>query len=553
MIKKVGIILLVFIIMIAVKMYLGNKQEIKEGNHQEEVPIREMPLENENLVSLVFDEAEKGQAWDIPFFVGETDIQEVHELWGTPEKMNELSSKIYEDYFSKDATIGHLTNLVFDIRSSSPEIQQIELEDIKKLKGQADEVRSYQDAKTNQIILVYNVTSTYQLKWVLPKPTESIPNPKVDHISIFTEVKEEVSTDIAVIKEMSLEEKVGQMIFAGIDGTSLSKESRLLISNDKVGGIILFKDNLKDVNQSISLLNELKGENEKNKFPIFLGVDQEGGRVSRLPELIQLPTNQEIGRLNDSSLSYNIGNLLGKELNAFGFNLDFAPVLDINSNPKNPVIGDRSFGNNARIVSTLGIQTMKGIQHQRVIPVVKHFPGHGDTAVDSHKELPIIQKSLEELQALELIPFNDAIKNGADVVMVGHILMPKIDPTYPSSMSNELITNILREKLKFEGVVITDDMTMGAILDNYKIGEAAVEAVKAGNDIVLIAHDYVNIKEAIDSILLAVNEGQISEERINTSVERILLLKEKYKLSNERVDRVNIEELNQTIVQILGR
>lgn len=553
MIKKVGIILLVFIIMIAVKMYLGNKQEIKQVNHQEEVPIREMPLENEDLVSQVFDRAEKGQAWDIPFIVGETDIQEVHELWGTPEKMNELSSKIYEDYFSKDATIGHLTNLVFDIRASSPEIQQIELEDIKKLKGQADEVRSYQDAKTNQIILVYNVTSTYQLKWVLPKPTESIPNPKVDHISVFTEVKEEVSTDIAVIKGMSLEEKIGQMIFAGIDGTSLSKESKLLISNDKVGGIILFKDNLKDVDQSISLLNELKGESEKNKFPLFLGVDQEGGRVSRLPELIQLPTNQEIGRLNDSSLSYNIGNLLGKELNAFGFNLDFAPVLDINSNPKNPVIGDRSFGNNARIVSTLGIQTMKGIQHQRVIPVVKHFPGHGDTAVDSHKELPIIQKSLEELQALELIPFNDAIKNGAEVVMVGHILLPEIDPTYPSSMSYELITNILREKLKFEGVVITDDMTMGAILDNYKIGEAAVESVKAGNDIVLIAHDYVNIKEAINSILLAVNEGQISEERINTSVERILLLKEKYKLSNERVDRVNIEELNQTIVQTLGR
>lgn len=553
MIKKVGIILLVFIIMIAVKMYLGNKQEIKQVNHQEEVPIREMPLENEDLVSLVFDAAEKGQAWDIPFIVGETDIQEVHELWGTPEKMNELSSKIYEDYFSKDATIGHLTNLVFDIRASSPEIQQIELEDIKKLKGQADEVRSYQDANTNQIILVYNVTSTYQLKWVLPKPTESIPNPKVDHISVFTEVKEEVSTDIAVIKGMSLEEKIGQMIFAGIDGTSLSKESKLLISNDKVGGIILFKDNLKDVDQSIFLLNELKGESEKNKFPLFLGVDQEGGRVSRLPELIQLPTNQEIGRLNDSSLSYNIGNLLGKELNAFGFNLDFAPVLDINSNPKNPVIGDRSFGNNARIVSTLGIQTMKGIQHQRVIPVVKHFPGHGDTAVDSHKELPIIQKSLEELQALELIPFNDAIKNGAEVVMVGHILLPEIDPTYPSSMSYELITNILREKLKFEGVVITDDMTMGAILDNYKIGEAAVESVKAGNDIVLIAHDYVNIKEAINSILLAVNEGQISEERINTSVERILLLKEKYKLSNERVDRVNIEELNQTIVQTLGR
>ncbi|MEI4771319.1 beta-N-acetylhexosaminidase [Psychrobacillus sp. FJAT-51614] len=553
MFKKVGIILFVFTLIMVATIYLGSKQEIKEVNYQEGTPIGEIPSEKESLVSLVFELAEKGQAWDIPFIVGESDIQDVHELWGTSEKMNERSAKIYEDYLSKNATIGHFSNLVFDIRSSSPEIQQIRLDDIEKHKGEADEIRAYQDDQVKQIILVFNVTSTHQLKWVFPKPTESIPNPAVDHISVFTEVKEEVSTDIAAMKEMSLEEKVGQMIFAGIEGTSLSKESKLLISNDKVGGIILFKDNLEDVHQSVSLLNEMKEESAKNKFPLFLGVDQEGGRVSRLPELIQLPTNQEIGKINDSSLSYNIGNLLGKELNSFGFNLDFAPVLDINSNAKNPVIGDRSFGSTANIVSNLGIQTMKGIKNQHVIPVVKHFPGHGDTAVDSHKELPIIQKRLEDLQALELIPFKDAIDNGADVVMVGHILLPKIDPTFPSSMSYELITNILRNKLQFEGVVITDDMTMGAILDNYKIGEAAVEAVKAGNDIVLIAHDYVNIKEAIESILLAVNEGQISEERINASVERILLLKEKYKLSNKRVDGVNIEELNQTIVQTLGR
>jgi beta-N-acetylhexosaminidase len=184
---------------------------------------------------------------------------------------------------------------------------------------------------------------------------------------------------------------------------------------------------------------------------------------------------------------------------------------------------------------------------------VKHFPGHGDTSVDSHLELPIIQKNIEDLNALELIPFKKAIKDGADVVMVAHILLPKIDPKFPSSMSHPIITGILREQLQFDGVVMTDDMTMNAILGHYEIGQAAVDAVKAGNDIVLVAHDYPKVKRAIDAIKQAVNNGEISEERINTSVSRILMLKEKYKLNNERVQAQDIKGLNHSIEQIIGK
>ncbi|MET0959132.1 MAG: glycoside hydrolase family 3 N-terminal domain-containing protein, partial [Psychrobacillus psychrotolerans] len=228
-------------------------------------------------------------------------------------------------------------------------------------------------------------------------------------------------------------------------------------------------------------------------------------------------------------------------------------VLDINSNPENPIIGDRSFGKDAQKVSELGIQTMEGIQSEQVIPVIKHFPGHGDTAVDSHKELPIIQKSLKDLQGLELIPFKKAINHGTEVVMTGHILLPKIDPTYPASLSEKIIKGILRKQLGYEGIIITDDMTMKAIVNTFEIGEAAVSAVKAGNDIVLVAHDYANVIKAKDAILQAVKTGEISEQRIDESVNRILSIKKKYNLSNTQLDGVNIQELNQSINEILGR
>jgi len=267
------------------------------------------------------------------------------------------------------------------------------------------------------------------------------------------------------INAMSLDEKIGQLVIVGLDGFTLDNNINNLIKEHKVSGVILFSKNVNNPNQLVSLTNSLKTKNSQNKIPLFISVDEEGGRVSRMPtEIKKLPSNETIGKNNDSISSYNIGKIIGEELKTFGFNMDFAPVLDINSNPNNPIIGDRSFGSSPSIVNKLGIKTMEGIMDNNIISVVKHFPGHGDTAVDSHLELPVVKKDLAKLNAFELVPFKEAIKNNVDAIMVSHILLNKIDPAYPASMSKTVITDILRGTLNFTGVVITDDMTMGAII-----------------------------------------------------------------------------------------
>lgn len=401
----------------------------------------------------------------------------------------------------------------------------------------------------NQVILIYQVNSTFQLKWILPKPTEQESNPAVHHISVVTEIQKEVGEKEA----MSLDEKIGQMIFAGISGTKMNEKMDELITKYHVGGIILNGDNLVSPKQTVTYLNQIKLAN-KGQVPLFFGVDQEGGRISKLPGgLIDFPANLEIGKINDLSLSYEIGTVLGKELGAFGFNVNFAPVLDVNSNPDNPVIGDRSFSSNPEIVSRLGIQTMKGLQSQSIIPAVKHFPGHGDTHVDSHLELPKVNKTLAELERLELIPFRQAVKEGADMVMIGHILVPALDENFSSSMSKKVITDILRNKIGYNGVVITDDFFMKAITNDYDIGDAAVQSIKAGSDIIMVAHDYNKVVQVQNEIIKAVENGEISEQRIDESVARILQLKEKYKLNDSPVKPVNIDVLNQAIERVLSR
>ncbi|WML37863.1 glycoside hydrolase family 3 N-terminal domain-containing protein [Clostridium sp. OS1-26] len=225
--------------------------------------------------------------------------------------------------------------------------------------------------------------------------------------------------------------------------------------------------------------------------------------------------------------------------------------IDIDPNPNNPVIGDRSFGSNAQIVSKLGVQTMKGIQAGGVIPVVKHFPGHGDTSVDSHVGLPAVSNDLNRLKSFELIPFEAAINNGADSVMVAHILLYKIDPAYPASLSKTIITDILRGQLGFMGVVITDDMTMGAIVKYYDISNAAVRSVNAGSDIVLVAHGYDYEEKVINALINAARNGTISMERINESVYRILKLKQKYNLNDATINSIDVNKINNDIQAIL--
>ena len=316
--------------------------------------------------------------------------------------------------------------------------------------------------------------------------------------------------------------------------------------------VIFFSNNVESLEGVINLTNEFKKINTSNKFPLFIAVDEEGGSVSRTPnEFLAIPSAQYIGAFDDENINYNIGKIIADELKQQGYNMDFAPSLDILSNPYNTVIGDRSYGETSDIVSRLGIKTMEGIRDSSIVSVIKHFPGHGDTDVDSHYGLPLVEKSLAELKELELIPFENAIKAGADAIMISHILLTKIDSENPATMSKEVITNVLRENMEFDGVVITDDMTMGAIIENYDIGEASVKSINAGADIILVCHGYENELNVINSIKNAVKNNIISEERINESVYRILKLKEKYKITNENIEiNTDVSNINKRIENI---
>jgi beta-N-acetylhexosaminidase len=359
---------------------------------------------------------------------------------------------------------------------------------------------------------------------------------------------EDDGNDIEVrIKEMTLDEKIGQMFIIGFEGKTISDELTDMLKTRAPGGVILFSSNVKSPEQLLDLINSIKSTNS-GREPLFISVDEEGGRVSRMPEsLTDIPSAASIGEYGDISISYEIGSLLAEEISSFGFNMDFAPVLDIFSNPDNKVISDRSYGNTAQAVSEHGIQLMKGIREKGVIPVVKHFPGHGDTVADSHKELPVVEHDMGRLTSSELVPFQRAVDENADAVMVGHLLMKAIDPENPAALSEAVITDLLRIQMGFAGVVMTDDMTMGAITKNYDIGDAVVSSVIAGSDIILVCHGYDNQIQAIDAVRSAVETGDIDEARIDESVARILRLKAKYGLEDRIIESVDIEGLNKKI------
>ncbi|QSF47750.1 beta-N-acetylhexosaminidase [Paenibacillus tianjinensis] len=350
------------------------------------------------------------------------------------------------------------------------------------------------------------------------------------------------------IAGMTLEAKIGQMLLVGIDGTKLDESAKRMISKDEVGGIILYKDNIQNLKSMVALINDLKKSNIGNTVPLFMSVDQEGGKVSRMPaEYTAIPSNAKVGISGNADSAGMMGRLLAREVLSAGFNMDFAPVLDINSNPDNPVIGERSFGSNADIVTRLGIAEMKGMSEEGAIPVIKHFPGHGDTSVDSHLELPVVNKTAAQLAKLEWLPFQAAIQEHADAVMVAHILYPKLDPEKPASLSKTIIGNLLRGQMGFDGVVITDDLTMGAITEHYTLPAAAIDTVLAGSDVLLIAHEYANEQMVRKALINGVKKGKIPESRIDESVYRILALKEQYHLSDKPLPVPDLTALNNDI------
>ena len=361
------------------------------------------------------------------------------------------------------------------------------------------------------------------------------------------------------VAAMSTEQKVSQLLVAGIEGTQLGQDAVQAVQDYQVGGVILFGRNVESAGQLAELTNGLKDLNG-DYTPLFLCVDQEGGRVDRMPpEVERTPSAWSVGQtLDTEGVGAAYGALLAEECAAFGFNMDFAPSLDIWSNPDNTVIGDRAFGNDWEWTAFFGMSAVESMEEQGgVIPVVKHFPGHGDTSVDSHVALPVVDKSLEELWQSELVPFNMTLNQedyfgaqagpSAPAVMVAHILLSQVDPDYPSSLSQRVVTGLLREEMGFDGVVCTDDLTMGAVSNTYGMGEAAVLAVEAGCDLLLVCHGADNLTAARDALLEAADSGRISPERLDESVKRILSLKVEYGLTNEPVDTPDVDALNARI------
>ena len=337
-----------------------------------------------------------------------------------------------------------------------------------------------------------------------------------------------------------------------MDTNYITDRIKTMITEYKIGGIILYRKNFNSYEKMLELINQLKDLNKNNKIPLFIAIDQEGGRVNRMPqEIANLPAANKIALQNDESLITNSAKLTGELLKKSGFNLNFAPVLDLKNFSNNHALGDRCFGNDKEIVAKYGIATMKDIQEQGIVSVIKHFPGHGSTAQDSHYFLPIINKNLKDFEKEDMYPFEQAIHNGADCLLVGHLLIKKLTGIFPASLSRKFIFQHIRKKYKFNGVIFTDDLKMKAIKYIYGPTNSVVRAFKAGNDIIVFRFNKDEEQKAIDKVLKLVKSKKIKESRINRSVKRIITLKEKYKITdNMPEENINIENFNNQILKI---
>jgi len=324
-----------------------------------------------------------------------------------------------------------------------------------------------------------------------------------------------------------LKEKIGQMIMVGLKGEELTKEEEQLLRNYPFGGFILFAHNLKEPKQILSLCRSL-WEIEK-EHPPFIAIDQEGGRVHRLPApFTHFPAAAALGRTGNTDLAYRVGLATARELAAVGINLNFAPVLDVHSNPDNPVIGDRSLSSNPRQVAALGWAIIEGLRDGGIIPCGKHFPGHGDTTKDSHLELPVVEKDLTALRAVELPPFVHACRNQIESLMTAHVLYPSLDRDYPATLSQSIIGRLLREEIGYQGVVFGDDLEMNAISKNFSLAEAVLRSVRAGVDVLLFCHSKESAVQAFDFLYQQAEKEAQTKARIEESHQRIKRLKQRY-------------------------
>ncbi len=366
------------------------------------------------------------------------------------------------------------------------------------------------------------------------------------------------------IDNMTIEEKIGQMLMPdfrnwnGSNVTEMLPEIEQLVKDYHLGGVILFRENVVTTEQTAKLVSQYQDAAEK--FGLLLTIDQEGGIVTRLQSGTDMPGNMALGATRSAEISYDVGHAIGEELASLGINMNLAPVLDVNNNPDNPVIGVRSFSEDPELVGELGVAYTNGLQDTGVAATAKHFPGHGDTDVDSHLGLPEVPHDKERLLEVELYPFQQAMDAGIDAIMTAHVTFPQIDGTkaisrktgqeiaLPATLSYTVLTELMRDEMEYEGVIITDAMNMQAISDHFGPVDAAIRTVQAGSDIVLMP---VGLQAVAEGLYNAVDEGEITEERVEASVERILTLKVERGIFKEE----NPQPLDEKIanaVQVVG-
>jgi len=382
-------------------------------------------------------------------------------------------------------------------------------------------------------ILVLLIVGLVVAAWVYFSASPNIPeNNKIDA------VKE------TALDENEIRDLIGQMLIVGFRGTSVDENSYIVktIKNLNLGGIILFDYDIPNGTKERNIINPIQTKklisdiSSYSKTPLFITIDAEGGMVNRLkPEygFAEIPSHELLGKTTEEN-TRRIAETLGRELSELGINFDFAPVVDLYINPQNPIIGKlgRSFGNDPEHVTNYASAFIEGLHKFNILTSLKHFPGHGSSNTDSHLGMVDITKTYQEK---ELEPFKNLIeKKLADTVMVAHVFNRNIDPNYPASLSEKFIRGILREKFRFDGVVISDDMDMGAIRNNYGFEDAIVKAVQAGTDMLIISnngsvYDESSPKRAVDAIWNSVKTGDISPSDIYASTERIKILKEKIK------------------------
>jgi beta-N-acetylhexosaminidase len=323
-------------------------------------------------------------------------------------------------------------------------------------------------------------------------------------------------------------EKLGQLFMIGLEGKTLSAgESEFIVKNN-IGGVILFARNLGTPQEIHKLCSDVQAlrHKTKDKTPIFISIDMEGGRVARLKApFTQWPAAGKLGALDSTSVGFRFAMCMGAELKAVGINVDFAPCVDVLTNPKNTVIGDRALSTDPEQVAKMASSIVRGFIKSGIVPCAKHFPGHGHTLIDSHDELPVEEMDMERLRSVEMAPFKKVFRARIDMVMTAHIKFPKIDPEWPVTLSTIFIQQILRQELRYKGIIISDDLDMKALAAHYDRDLIPVRALQAGCDLLLYCNELDRPPKALAAVKKAIQDGTIKPAQIEESYKRIVDLK----------------------------